>query len=387
MIYDFDQVIDRRASDSGKWGHYDADVLPLWVADMDFVSPESVIRALHERVEHGVFGYPQEDKALRQVVVERMMERYGWQIQPEDVLFIPGVVKGFNLACHALATPHGAVLVQPPVYPPILSAMEHTGMHLQENQLVLEADGSYSIDQQAFKEAITDQTHLFILCNPHNPVGRVFRRDELIQMAEACLSRGVVIISDEIHSDLIYPGNQHIPIATLGEEIAQNTITLIAPSKTFNIAGLQCAFAIIQNPSLRNRFRHAHMGLAGWVNVLGQTAGLAAYRHGQEWLDQMLCYLEANRDYLYEFVCQKLPGVRMAKPEGTYLAWLDCRAAGIEGDPYQFFLKQARVALNSGPTFGKGGEGFVRLNFACPRSILAQALERMASALYTFEER
>jgi cystathionine beta-lyase len=383
MIYDFDQVIDRRASDSGKWGHYDEDVLPLWVADMDFVSPEPVIRALHERVEHGVFGYPIEDKALRQAVVERMAERYGWRIQPEDVLFVPGVVKGLNLACHALATPQGTVLVQPPVYPPILSAMQHTGMILQESQLVLDADGSYSIDQEAFKEAITDQTRLFILCNPHNPVGRVFRRDELFGMAEACLSRGAVICSDEIHSDLIYPGRQHIPIAALDGEIAQNTITLIAPTKTFNIAGLQCSFAIIQNPSLRNRFRHAHLGLAGWINVFGQTAALAAYRHGQEWLDQVLRYLGANRDYLFDYVRQKLPGIRMAKPEGTYLAWLDCREAGIPGEPYDFFLKQARVALNSGPTFGTGGEGFVRLNFACRRKILAQALDRMGKALRT----
>jgi len=214
-------------------------------------------------------------------------------------------------------------------------------------------------------------------------VGRVFRRDELERMAEICLHHGVLICSDEIHCDLLFSGQRHIPIASLDAEIARNTITLIAPSKTYNIAGLDCAIAIIPNESLRRKFRHASKGLVHGANLMGWVAAVAAYRDGQEWLDQLLAYLEANRDYLCNLVRKELPGVQMAKPEGTYLAWLDCRQAGIGADPCDFFLKQARVALNDGKTFGRGGEGFVRLNFGCPKSMLEEALVRMKKALET----
>lgn len=385
--YDFDQVIDRRGGDSIKWLQYGPDVLPLWVADMDFASPQPVIEALHRRVDHGIFGYPpvfglpNELPELRQILIERLERLYAWQVQPEEILFLPGVVTAFNLACHALAVPGGGVLVQVPVYPPFLSAAQNAGMVRQENQLLRQPDGSYEIDWDDFQAAITDQTRLFILCNPHNPVGRVFRRQELERMAEICLRRGVIICSDEIHCDLIYPPHRHIPIATLAPEVARQTITLMAPSKTFNIAGLQCSFAIIQDAELRNRFRHAGQGLVSWVNVLGLTAALAAYRYGDEWLAQLLPYLQANRDFLFDYVRQNLPGLSMAKPEGTYLAWLDCRQAGLQANPYDFFLQRARLALNNGATFGNGGQGFVRLNFGCPRSTLTQALERMRDAL------
>jgi cystathionine beta-lyase len=251
----------------------------------------------------------------------------------------------------------------------------------QDVELACLPDGTYAVDWQAFDAGINEQTRLFILCNPHNPVGKVFREDELRRLAETCLKRGVVICSDEIHCDLVYHGYRHIPIASLGTEVAQNTITLIAPSKTFNLAGLQCGIAIIQNPSLRNKFRHAHQGLAGWVNVMGLVAAQAAYRFGEDWLQQLLVYLESNRDYLVEFVTEELHGVKVVKPQSTYLAWLDCRQTGIDGNPFEFFLKHARVALNDGAKFGKGGEGFVRLNFGCPRSLLAEALERMKIAL------
>lgn len=385
--YDFNQIIDRRASDSAKWNTYDADVLPLWVADMDFVSPEPVIQALRQRVEHGVYGYPTGIGAastkisdLQNTIVERMANLYSWQIEPEDVLLLPGVVVGFNLACHTLLSPQQAVLIQTPVYPPILHAAKTTGVIHQEMALTCNPDGSYSVDWDAFETAFTPQTGLFILCNPHNPVGRVFRRDELEHTAEICLRHGVPICSDEIHCDLVFPGHPHIPIASLDKEIAQNTITLIAPSKTFNIAGLECSVAIIQNRHLRKKYIRSTKGLVSWVNLMGQTAALAAYQHGQEWLDQVLAYLQANRDYLADFVQQQMPGIHMRLPEGTYLAWLDCRQAGIPSNPYQFFLEKARVALNDGETFGRGGTGFVRLNFGCPRSTLEQALEKMRNA-------
>ena len=253
MIYDFDHLIDRRVTESEKWRKYNEDVIPMWVADMDFISPEPVIRALRNRVEHGIFGYPQNEMndpqggpGLHQTLVNRMAERYNWQIQPEDLVFIPGVVRGFNVACHALAMPESRVLIQTPVYPPILKAPENADLIRQEMLLTPLPNGIYSIDWQAFEAAITDQTRLFILCNPHNPVGRVFGREELECMAGICLRHGVVICSDEIHCDLIYSGNRHIPIASISPETAQNTITLMAPSKTFNIAGLECAIAIIQ---------------------------------------------------------------------------------------------------------------------------------------------
>ena len=381
MIYNFDITPDRLHTDSVKWRYYGDDVLPLWVADMDFPSPQPVIQALEERVAHGVFGYTDDNTQFRQVLVERMAELYNWEIQPQDIVFVPGVVVGFNLASHTVATPDGGVLVQTPVYPPMLAAAAAADMTHQEMELSRLVDGFYSIDFDAFKAAVTAQTRLFLLCNPHNPTGRVFTQVELEQMAEICLKREVVICSDEIHCDLIFPGYRHIPIASLDPEIAQNTITLVAPSKTFNTAGLECSVAIIQNPILRERYKKASKGLVGGVNLLGSLAGLVAYRDGDEWLQQLLVYLEANRDFLYDYVQRELPGISMTKPEGTYLAWLDCRRAPIQGNPHEFFLRAARVALNDGVDFGRGGEGFVRLNFGCSRLTLTEALERMKNSL------
>ena len=385
--YDFDKIINRKSSDSIKWRLYEKDVLPMWVADMDFVSPEPVIRALHKRIEHGIFGYPlgimnPKDgiPELCGTLVDRMENLFKWKIDPEDIILLPGVVPGFNLACQTLAKPSEAVLFQTPVYPPIFNVGETTGIQHQEMELTLNCDGSYYVDWQAFEDSITSETKLFILCNPHNPVGRVFTKNELIHFAEICMKNKVVIISDEIHSDLVFKGHHHIPIASLDSEIAQNTITLIAPSKTYNIAGLQFSVAIIQNPDLREKINKEKDILLHWVNSLGIVAAQAAYQDGQNWLDQVLIYLEDNRDYLHQYIQENLPGIKMALPEGTYLAWLDCREAGIEGNPYQFFLKKGKLAFNDGETFGPGGHGFVRLNFACPRSILTEGLERMQKA-------
>jgi cystathionine beta-lyase len=272
-------------------------------------------------------------------------------------------------------------LVQTPVYPPILKASENARVIRQESPLERVPDGSYRIDWEVFENAITPKTRVFILCNPHNPVGRVFRRLELERMAQICLQRGVVVCSDEIHGDLIYEGQQHLPIASLDPDIAQNTITLMAPSKTYNLPGLQCSFAIIQNKTLRDQFCAAMDGLVRGVNLLGMVAMVAAYQFCDEWLEQLLVYLQSNRDYLFDYVQGQLPGIKMAKPEGTYLAWLDCREAGIESNPCEFFLEKGRLALNDGLSFGQEGEGFVRMNFGCPRSLLEEGLERMKTAL------
>jgi cystathionine beta-lyase len=387
MEYDFNRVIDRRESDSDKWNHYPADVLPMWVADMDFRSPEPVIQALLRRVEQGIFGYPvglsaqtRIGQEFGEILAARLADRYGWEIQLEDLVYLPGVVTGFNLACHAFGKPGGKVFMQTPVYHPFLSAPRNAGLERQEMQLSLLEDGSYGIDMERFEQSLDTDTSLFILCNPHNPVGRVFRQDELVQMAEICLRNNVLICSDEIHCDLVYSGHKHIPIASLDREIAQNTVTLMSPSKTFNIAGLQCSFAIIQNASLRRKFIASHQGLVGWINLMGLTAGIAAYRDGNDWLEQLLIYLEGNRNFLYQFLRKELPQIGMAIPEATYLAWLDCRKLTM-ADPYHFFLDEAKVAFNDGKLFGAGGQNYVRLNFGCPRSTLETALVRMKKAL------
>lgn len=376
----FDVLPDRRATESLKWRAYDADVLPMWVADMDFRSPEPVIVALRERVEHGVFGYPGRVSGFNDALMARLSARYGWQVTPEQIVLMPGVVTGFNWVVQALCADNEAVLVQTPVYPPFLSAPANGGCLRQDAALVRQADGRYEIDFDLFERSITPQTRLFILCNPHNPVGRVFTLQELSRLAEICLRHGVWICSDEIHCDLIYAPHQHTPIASLDAEIARQTVTLMAPSKTYNIAGLECSFAIVPDAGLRERLQAGRRGLVGWVNVLGQVAALAAYRDGQPWLDELLVYLQSNRDLVARFAQQELPGVKMTPMEGTYLAWLDCRSTGLE-NPYRFFLEEGRVALSDGADFGPGGEGFVRLNFGCPRTMLQDALERMRRAL------
>lgn len=381
MIYNFDELPDRRQFESAKWLWYGGENIPMWVADMDFRSPEPVIRALQERVAHGVFGYGLEPRGLRDAVVAWLAARHGWQVDPETLVFIPGVVTGLHSAAQGLVNAGEGILIQPPVYMPFLGIPKYAGASRQDAQLVQQADGSYHIDFDAFEAAIRPETRMFILCNPHNPVGRVFTRDELTRMAEICLRHNLIICSDDIHCDLVFSGHKHVPIASLDPEINRNTITLLAPSKTFNIAGLSCSVAVISDPDLRKRFNEGSRGLVHGVNLLGLTAALAAYQEGAEWLDQLLVYLEGNRDWLVDFARRELPGVRIASPEGTYLAWLDFRLSGLSSEPYQFFKQKAGVIMSEGAAFGPGGEGFVRLNFGCPRSMLVEALEKMRAAL------
>ena len=378
--YDFDQVIERRGTDSNKWQRYGDDVIPLWVADMDFISPDPIIRALHQRIDHGIFGYTRPTQELRIAILERFKRLYHWEIREEDIVFLPGLVTGLNLAYHAFSHPGDGVLVQPPVYFHFVHDPVMHGRVLDDPPLVQTGD-TYEIDFDDFEKSITHRTRIFLFCNPHNPVGRVYSRGELEKIAEICIRRNVILCSDEIHCDLLFPKYQHIPIATLNPEVANQTVTLMAPSKTFNTAGLHCGFAIIQNLRLRKIWETFSHGLIPSVNILGHVAALAGYRDGKDWLDQVLLYLRANRDFLAQFLREKLPHIRMARMEATYLAWLDCRDAGILGNPSDFFLRRAKVALNDGSEFGKGGEGFVRLNFACPRKTLVEALDRMVEAL------
>jgi cystathionine beta-lyase len=380
MKYDFDQIIDRRCSDSIKWRMYADDVLPMWVADMDFVSAEPIVQALHRRVEHGVFGYSRPSQVLTRAIQERARNLYGWTVGEPDIIFLPGIVTGLNIAFQAFAARGEAILAQPPVYFHFLRDPMQHGRILQDPPVVQNGD-SYEIDYDQFERAITKETRLFALCNPHNPVGRVYTRPELEKIAEICLRHRLIICSDEIHCDLVYAPHRHIPIATLAPEIEERTITLMAPSKTFNIAGLECGYAIIKSAWLRNSWKDFSSGLIPGVNIMGHAAALAALTEGHDWLDQVLTYLQGNRDYLREFLREQMPSIRMSRVEATYLGWLDSRGAGIAKNASEFFLNHARVALNDGEEFGKGGTGFVRLNFACPRQRLVEALDRMKAAL------
>ena len=386
MAHSFDRLIDRRATESDKWRRYGSDVIPLWLADMDFASPEPVVHALRERVEHGLFGYASEPPELRGIIVDRLQRQYNWPVSPEALVFFPGVIAGFNLACRAVTSPGDGLLMQTPIYPPMLRVPGNVQLTCDEMELTRQADGRYEIDIDLFEQTITERTRIFLLCNPHNPVGRVYRRDELEHMAEICLRHGIVVCSDEIHAELVFPEHSHLPIASLDAEIANRTITLMAPSKTFNIPGLPFSLAIIENRELRDRFVAAKRDLVHSVGIMGYVAAMAAYRDGQPWLDELLPYLKSNRDFLKDYVDEHWPGIGMAAPEGTYLAWLDCREADIPDDPYGFFLREAGVALYDGKLFGRGGDGFVRLTFGCPRPVLVQALTRMSEALASQNE-
>ncbi|HOV05698.1 MAG TPA: PatB family C-S lyase [Anaerolineaceae bacterium] len=368
---------ERRGTDSVKWGLYEKDVLPLWVADMDFVSPPAVIAALQQRVDHGVFGYAMESKELKELILARMEKLYQWKIKLEDIVLLPGVVAAFNLVCQAVTSPGESILIQPPVYPPFFQAPRYAGARTVVNEVRVKDDGKYGIDFEDFESALEKDTRCFLLCNPHNPIGRVYTRQELHAMAEICLRHNMVICSDEIHSDLVYPGASHVPIASIDAEIANQTVTLIAPSKTYNIAGLECSALICTNAELREKIQHARRGLLGGVNALGMIAGAAAYREGDDWLREVMAVLESNRDFLMGYLAEKLPAIKMIQPEATYLAWLDCRELNLPVSPAKYFLEHARVAVNAGEDFGKPGEGFVRLNFGCTRSTLLEALERM----------
>lgn len=379
----FAQPPIRQNSDSLKWQRYHP-ALPLWVADMDFAAPPPVLAALQQRIAHGVLGYGAPPDTLTAVICERLADLYQWEITPEDIVYLPGLVPGLNVACRAVGDVGDAVMVQTPVYPPFLSAPLHQQRQLICAALDAEIRGAYlhySFDAEAFAAQISPRTKLFILCHPHNPIGRGFSSDELSTLANLCERHALIICSDEIHCDLLLNRQRHQPFATLAPEIAQRCITLMAPSKTFNIPGLGASFAVIQNAALRQKYKQALAGIVPDANILGLVAAQAAYQQGADWLQQVLIYLAANRDYVVDYVTKYLPGICTTIPEATYLAWLDCRNAGLAENPQQFFLHHAGVALNDGATFGVGGAGFVRLNFACSRSLLTEGLERMRMAL------
>ncbi len=392
MPHNFDRIIDRRSTNSIKWNAYPEDVLPLWVADMDFAAPQPITKALQKAVEHGVFGYELPGKALLESVAARMKTLYNWEVAPESVVAITGLVSGFYAAAQTLCRPGDGYLIQPPVYMPFNDIQKHQGVIRQEAELGCVAQDNilrYQINWDSFDNAFHSggsRTKMFLLCNPHNPTGQIYSAEELSHMAETCLKHDAVIVSDEIHSELLLGEQKHVPVASLSPKIAEKTITLVAPSKTFNIAGLFCGFAIIPNKELRERYKEQVERMTLHVASLAQVAAQAAFSGAcEDWLAELISYLRANRDFLVDFVQSELPEIRATRPEATCLAWLDCsglvESGKISDSPYAFFLKNARVALNNGAAFGTGGENFLRLNFGCPRVTLEQALERMKKAL------
>ncbi|MFA9440088.1 MalY/PatB family protein [Uliginosibacterium sp. sgz301328] len=377
MEFDFDTPIQRGASDSLKWGRYAGrDVLPLWVADMDFASPPAVIAALHKRVEHGVFGYAEPWPSLIDAVVEGIARDHGWRIDADWLVWLPGIVTGFNVACSVAGEPGDEVFTFTPVYPPFLSAPRHTGRRLVRSDMRRE-DGRWTFDWDDVSQKITERTRMLLLCSPHNPIGRVYDHQEVFRLAAIAEQHDLLICSDEIHAGLVLdPLRPHIPIAALDDAVARRTITLMAPSKTWNVPGLFCGFAIIPDPTLRRRYVAAMQGIVPHANVLGLVAAEAAYRDGDSWRQALLQYLAGNARAV-EAAVAGMPGLSMTPVEATYLAWIDCRQAGLERPAAHF--EAHGVGLSDGADFGM--PGFVRLNFGCPRSTLDEALRRMRAAL------
>lgn len=375
----FDDVFDRQHSGSKKWEQYPDDVLPMWVADMDFAMAPAIVDALRLRLEHPLMGYSVPRQALRETLVAYLWDHYAWRVQADELVFLPGVEPGVNMALNALVRPGTQVVVQTPNYQPLRVAPGHWDLPCVELPFKVDAYGQYPTDLGALKSAL-DGAGALLFSNPHNPLGKVFPSEELHLVGQACVDANVLIISDEIHADILFDGRRHVPIASLSPQIAARTVTLMSASKAYNIAGLKTAFAVIQNAELRQRFNAARLGMVDSVNALGLEATRAAYGDAGAWLKPMLAYLQANRDYLAAAVKTRLPGISMTLPQGTYLAWLDCSGLGL-ADPQQFFLEQGKVAFSAGPEFGPGLGQFVRVNFGCPRALLEEGLARMERAL------
>ena len=374
---DFDTSIDRSGTGSLKWDRYKGrDIVPLWVADMDFKSPPAVIDAIKARADHGVFGYTIPYDEANTAVVDYLKDRHGIAVEKEWILWLPGLVQGLNLACRAVGSPGDSVLTCVPVYPPFLSA---PGFSDRKRVTVpLRLDGTrWTFDWPALEQAVTRDTKLFILCNPHNPVGRVWSTEDLTRLVDFCERHNLILCSDEIHCDLILDDAKHVPTLALGEKASKRTIALYSPSKTYNQPGLACAYAIIPNPELRSAFQHVSRGIITEINCFGYAGCIAAYRHGEPWRKDLITYLRGNRDRVYEVLSPLAPRIKLWPMESTYLAWMDVRGLN-EKHPHKFFEEHG-VGLSNGVDFGT--PGFLRINFGCPRSILEEGLTRIVKAV------
>lgn len=386
MKYDFDKYIERTGTNCEKWDAREAifknrDVIPLWVADMDFEIAEPITQAIKARADHAVYGYSFRDEAYHKTITDWLTTYNGWQTEPQWLEFTPGVVVGFVVAIRALTNEGDGIVINTPVYPPFARMIKANGRRIIESPMVDNGDG-YIFDFEDLEKKLA-RSKALLFCNPHNPTGRVYTREELEHVAALCVKHNIVVISDEIHSDLLFKPHKHIHIASLNEKIAALTTTLVAPSKSFNIAGLSTSVAVIPNESMRRAF-NAEMGKLHIEqgNVFGAVALKAAYGECRDWLEQVVDYMQDNRDYVADFIAEKLPMIRTHKPEGTYLMWFDMRGLGMEHEQlFDFLVNKAGLGLNDGAMFGQQGRGFMRLNLATRRDVLRQAMEQLHTAI------
>lgn len=386
-MYDFDRYIERRGSgaikfDGLKQWYGDSELLPMWVADMDFATPDFIIDALKQRLDHPIFGYTIEPERYRPSIVEWLYNRHGWKIEGGWISFIPGIVKGIGMAISALLQPGDKIIIQPPVYHPFRMVAEHNGCEVIENPLKQEADGSYTMDLEHL-DSIAAGCKMLILANPHNPVGILWSKETLIRLAEICSKHNIIVISDEIHSDMALWGGKHTPFASVSDKAAQCSITFGAPSKTFNIAGIVASYAVVPNSELRERFY-------GWMegnelnqpNIFATIATIAAFDNGEQWRQEMIEYIEGNIEFVEQFCSQYIPQIKPIRPQASYLVWLDCRGLNLNHEQIvELFTKRAKLALNDGAMFGSEGSCFMRLNVGTTRAVLTTALEQLKSAV------
>lgn len=388
MKYNFDQIIDRRGSGAIKcdgleqW-YGNSELLPMWVADMDFATPDFIIDAIKARLEHPIFGYTMEPERYRKAIISWIASHHNWQIESDWICYIPGIVKGIAMAMVSLLKAGDKVIIQPPVYHPFRNVATHNGFEVVENPLRRTESGSHEIDFENLEAVADSRCKMLILANPHNPVGILWSRETLVRLADFCLSRGIIVISDEIHCDMALWGKKHIPFASVSDKAAACSITFGAPSKTFNIAGIVTSYAIVPNESLREKF-------FGWMggnelnqpDIFAPIATVAAFENGEPWRVQMLKYVEENIEFTIDFCRKYIPQITPIRPEASFLVWLDCRELNLShSELVELFENRAKLALNSGAIFGTQGEGFMRLNVGTPRSVLEQALQQLKAAV------
>jgi Bifunctional PLP-dependent enzyme with beta-cystathionase and maltose regulon repressor activities len=386
-MWNFDEPVAREGTDCIKYDRRQEtfgvkDVIPMWVADMDFKCPDFVVESIHRRIEHEIFGYSYRPPEYYLSIINWIKSRHNWKVEREWISFCPGIVPALNFCTLAFTQPGDSIIVQPPVYFPFFSAAESHGRNLIYNRLN-ENEGKWSIDFDSLVSAINEKTKMIIISNPHNPVGRVWSAEELINLAEICIEKNIIIISDEIHCDLTLPGFIHTPMASLSEKIALKTVTLIAPSKTFNLAGLSTSSVIIPDPDLRKSFNRVVDNLhIGNGNIFGTVASIAAYTHGEKWLEELMHYIDDNVEYVSEYCRNMIPEIIPVKPEATYMIWLDCRKFQMQGKELQnFFIHKAGVGMNEGSAFGPGGEGFMRMNVGTIHNTVIKAMEQIEKAV------
>ncbi|MBY9082500.1 pyridoxal phosphate-dependent aminotransferase [Paenibacillus sp. HN-1] len=390
MTYDFDRVLDRTNTHSYKWDQAEKlfgskDILPLWVADMDFESPPAVKEALVHRAEHGIYGYSISSESYIESIQGWFGTRHGWDIPSQWIAQSPGIVTTLSLAVDLFSEPGAEVILQSPVYYPFYDVIKLNGRKVADNPLVIR-NGRYEMDYEQLEGLMKNGAKLLLLCSPHNPGGRVWEREELLRLGELCLQYGVTVVSDEIHCDLALPGHKHIPFASLSKEISDITLMALAPTKTFNLPGIHSSFIVASSPEIKRKFEARIKTLSlHMASYFAQDAVEAAYRKGGEWLDELIAYLNANIEYAVNYLAQNLPQVKPMKPEATYLLWVDCRNLGLDGAGLKRLMyREAGVAFNEGSVYGSEGEGYLRINVACPRSILTEALERFCKAATSY---